>query len=395
VKQVDGFHYRGRWPLQAPDSVRMVTPESPSSFQYMNGSVARVVAEHFRRHLQQARRQGRGGAVAEPPDEATIERLISTAFWASLRREEGRAPKISLAYLSREAAATGLLIERPLPLEPATLTKLAPAVERPGIHLGVWPNGSELCIWGATRSIPPLCFVVEVIEPGLLVVKHKRADPDGKFANVAVLQGDEVKIVDAEGVLTSECPDFVSVLLGFDSAASDNVLLPLALSMRAHNHGGSLLVVPHGSASWRKSIVSVPYTVAPPFSKLGELVRKGSRDVQFKEAIDAIGGLTAVDGAVVLSDRWDVLAFGAKIGRTESGPFVEEVLVREPILGHTPVKVHASELGGTRHLSAAQFVHEQQDSLALVASQDGRFTVFGWSQRAGIVHAYRVEALLL
>jgi len=373
----------------------MVTPESPSSFQYMNGSVARVVAEHFRRHLQQARGQGRGGAVAEPPDEATIERLISTAFWASLRREEGRAPKISLAYLSREAAATGLLIERPLPLEPATLTKLAPAVERPGIHLGVWPNGSELCIWGATRSIPPLCFVVEVIEPGLLVVKHKRADPDGKFANVAVLQGDEVKIVDAEGVLTSECPDFVSVLLGFDSAASDNVLLPLALSMRAHNHGGSLLVVPHGSASWRKSIVSVPYTVAPPFSKLGELVRKGSRDVQFKEAIDAIGGLTAVDGAVVLSDRWDVLAFGAKIGRTESGPFVEDVLVREPILGHTPVKVHASELGGTRHLSAAQFVHEQQDSLALVASQDGRFTVFGWSQRAGIVHAYRVEALLL
>jgi len=71
------------------------------------------------------------------------------------------------------------------------------------------------------------------------------------------------------------------------------------------------------------------------------------------------------------------------------------VLVREPILGHTPGTVHASELGGTRHLSAAQFIHEQRDSLALVASQDGRFTVFGWSQRAKMVHAYRVEALLL
>ena len=58
-------------------------------------------------------------------------------------------------------------------------------------------------------------------------------------------------------------------------------------------------------------------------------------------------------------------------------------------------KLPASELGGTRHLSAAQFVHEQRDSLALVASQDGRFTVFGWSQRAQLVHAYRVEALLL
>src|SRR5881628_3220827 len=353
-------------------------------------SIATTVERHFRRHIERA------GLKAEVPDATTVERIINAAFWASLRREEGREPTISLAYLPPEAAGTALLVERPLSLDPVNLTKLAPAVERPGIHLGVWKNGGgDLAVWGATRTIPPLCFVVEVIEPGLLVIKHRRADPEGKFANVAVLEGDQVKIVDVEGTLASECPDFVSVLLGFDSATPDNVLLPLALSMRAHKHGGSLLVVPHGTEAWRKSIVSVPYTVAPPFSKLGDLVRKGSRDVAFKEATDAIGGLTAVDGAVVLSDRWDVLAFGAKIGRTESGPFVEEVLVREPILGHTPIKVPASEVGGTRHLSAAQFVHEQRDSLALVASQDGRFTVFGWSQRVKKVHAYRVEALLL
>lgn len=340
--------------------------------------VAATIAEHFRRH---------GAELA--PDAATIERIIDAAFWASLRREEGRAPTISLAYLPREAAGTALFVERPLGLDPTTLTKLAPAVERPGIHLGVWENGGELTVWGATRTIPPLCFVLEVIEPGLLVIKHRRADPDGKFANVAVLEGDQVKIVDAEGTLASECPDFVTTLLGFDPASGDsqNVLLPLALSMRGHKHGGSLLVVPCDTDAWRRSIVSVPYSVVPPFARL--------RDGASKEAIDAIGGLTAVDGAVILNDRWDVLAFGAKIGRTELGPFVEEVLVREPILGHKPMTVHPSELGGTRHLSAAQFVHEQRDSLALVASQDGRFTVFGWSLRSGMVHAYRVEALLL
>ena len=351
-------------------------------------AIAQTVAEHFRHHAELA------GVDAAIPDAATIEKIIDAAFWASLRKEEGRAPTISLAYLSRERAGTALYVERPLPLDPTTLTKLAPAVERPGIHLGVWPNGDGgLAVWGATRSIPPLCFVLEVIEPGLLVIKHRRADPDGKFANVAVLQGEQVKLVDADGTLDSQCPDFVATLLGFGS--SEDVLLPLALSMRAHKHGGSLLVVPDGTAKWRKSIVSVPYAVAPPFSRLGELIRSGTHDETFKNAIDAIGGLTAVDGAVVLSDRWDVLAFGAKIGRTESGPFVEEVLVREPIRGHTPVTMLASELGGTRHLSAAQFVHEQRDALALVASQDGRFTVFGWSPRAALVHAYRVEALLL
>ena len=351
-------------------------------------AVAETVAEHFRRHVRLA------GIEAAIPDAATIEKIIDAAFWASLRKEEGRAPTISLAYLPREAAGTALYVERPLPLDPTTLTKLAPAVERPGIHLGVWPNGNGgLAVWGATRSIPPLCFVLEVIEPGLLVIKHRRADPDGKFANVVVLEGEQVKIVDADSTLDSHCPDFVATLLGV--GRSEGVLLPLALSMRAHRHGGSLLVVPDGADGWRKSIVSVPYAVAPPFSRLGELIRSGTHDETFKNAIDAIGGLTAVDGAVVLSDHWDVLAFGAKIGRTESGPFVEEVLVREPIRGHTPVRMPASELGGTRHLSAAQFVHEQRDALALVASQDGRFTVFGWSPRAALVHAYRVEALLL
>ena len=67
----------------------------------------------------------------------------------------------------------------------------------------------------------------------------------------------------------------------------------------------------------------------------------------------------------------------------------------EPIEGGVPSKVTPSQLGGTRHLSAAQFVQDQPDALALVASQDGRFTVFAWSPCEQMVHAHRVEALLL
>jgi DNA integrity scanning protein DisA with diadenylate cyclase activity len=57
--------------------------------------------------------------------------------------------------------------------------------------------------------------------------------------------------------------------------------------------------------------------------------------------------------------------------------------------------VPATELGGTRHLSAAQFVHDQRDALAFVASQDGRFTVFAWSPTKQRVHGHRIEVLLL
>ncbi len=67
----------------------------------------------------------------------------------------------------------------------------------------------------------------------------------------------------------------------------------------------------------------------------------------------------------------------------------------EPIIGAGPEILEPTQLGGTRHISAAQFGHDQRDALALVASQDGRFTVFAWSPCENMVHAHRIESLLL
>jgi len=92
---------------------------------------------------------------------------------------------------------------------------------------------------------------------------------------------------------------------------------------------------------------------------------------------------------------YELLAFGAKIARRKGAPQVEQVSVTEPIEGGVPSTVTPAQLGGTRHLSAAQFVQDQRDALALVASQDGRFTVFAWSPCEEMVHAHRVETLLL
>src|SRR5437667_361392 len=82
------------------------------------------------------------------------------------------------------------------------------AAERPGIHLGVSTVDSELRVWGTIRDIPALCIVVEVAAPGLLVVKHHRGDEAGssKFANVAVLEGDQIKVVDENASSLPDCP---------------------------------------------------------------------------------------------------------------------------------------------------------------------------------------------
>jgi hypothetical protein len=74
---------------------------------------------------------------------------------------------------------------------------------------------------------------------------------------------------------------------------------------------------------------------------------------------------------------------------------VEQVVLTEPVAGSVPQVLHPTQLGGTRHLSAAQFAHDQRDAFAMVASQDGRFTIFAWSPCEGMVHAHRVETLLL
>ena len=222
-------------------------------------TVAPKVHAYFARHLAEARERGIS-PLASLPDEDEIGSMIDAAFWTSLRREEGYVPRISLAFLSPAEADHPLTLDRPLPLSAAALTRVAPAVERAGIHLGVARvNGGELAVWGTTRGIPALCLVLEVTAPGLLVIKHHRGDESGKYINVAVLEGDQIKLVDERASLLPDCPKVLPTLLGFESPTSAstrrNVLVQLAVSMRATGRGGALLVVPPNTESWRESIV--------------------------------------------------------------------------------------------------------------------------------------------
>lgn len=363
-------------------------------------AVAAAVHEHFTRHIAAASAHD-GIALAEVPAPEAIAALIDAAFWASLRREEGQTPRISLAFLPPQRAKHPLVFASQLALGPPMLAKVAPAVERPGIHLGVWRAGDGFHVWGTTRDVPAFCLVVEVVASGLLVIKH-RSEPFGKFANVAVLEGDQIKIVDERGgKIVPDCPALVTTLIGAVdrpvAAGVTAVLVQLAASMRQHGRGGALLVVPSNSAAWQESVVTpLAYALQPPFSELTDLMTGAAPDPDdLKRAVDAIAGLTAVDGATLITDRYEVLAFGAKITRRRASSQVEHINVTEPVEGSVPIRTTPAQLGGTRHLSAAQFVHDQREATALVASQDGRFTIFKWSPREQLVHAHRVDALLL
>jgi hypothetical protein len=278
-------------------------------------ALADRVWSRIARYLDAARVSGLSN-LAPLPDVDAIEALIDAAFWTSLRREEAYVPKVSLAWLPPGETSQPLVFERRLPLVPATLARVAPAVERPGIHFGVWRDGDGFWVWGTTRVIPKYCLVLEVAAPGLLVIKQQRGGDQSKYANVAVLEGEQVKVIDENASSLPDCPSLVTSLLGFDSPASwgdsINVLVQLSVSMRAHARGGLLLVVPSGTDAWRESIVTpINYELSPAFAQLQDLLQQApeSRDQagwqdDLTRTVEMVAGLTAVDRQVRARCVW-------------------------------------------------------------------------------------------
>jgi hypothetical protein len=103
------------------------------------------------------------------------------------------------------------------------------------------------------------------------------------------------------------------------------------------------------------------------------------------EVAHVIAGLTAVDGAVVMTQRFEVLGFGGEI----SGdlPAVDKVARAIDVEGEIVVEESAEGVG-TRHRSAYRLAKELSSIIAVVISQDGnvRFikckngTVIYWDQ---------------
>jgi len=114
------------------------------------------------------------------------------------------------------------------------------------------------------------------------------------------------------------------------------------------------------------------YSVSPAFPELAALMRE-EHDRRHERhwldalhrTIDAIAGLTAVDGATIVTDRYDLLAFGAKIGRRDGWTRVQEIVV--------------TELAGTA-LFGARFRENAARALLIPRRRPGQRTPL-WQQR--------------
>jgi hypothetical protein len=87
-------------------------------------------------------------------------------------------------------------------------------------------------------------------------------------------------------------------------------------------------------------------------------------DEAIGDVANMIATLTAVDGAVLITDRFRVLGFGTEV--VAASPSLQSVKIQSDVTQDVPI-----ESFGTRHRSAFRFCSSLEDCAAFLVSQDG------------------------
>jgi hypothetical protein len=361
------------------------------------------------------------GAV---PSREHLALLVEVAHWASLSTEEGHAPVASIILRQPDTSADTFHFDSPLDFTAHTLSKLAPALEFPQADIGVWPDESgQLKIWGfsafAYETTIKSDLWVQILGPGRVLIMYS-----GR--TIAALTANRAVFVDSRSFLHTIMPKIAAQAQKTEISLLNlfryNAILKIAQRMRLHGRGGTLLVVPE-DMDWKKSITTpIKYTGGASFLDAEAMMLPPSRTEladsenllrlvkelnlapkkdwlrnwqQVQQQCARIARLTAVDGALVMTfDRY-VYCFGAKIEAIDTRSIATTLRVIEPFEDQEPRERPFTSLGGTRHISAAQFVYDQPGAISVVASQDGNVTFFTRDVDSGAILAVQQAEMAL
>lgn len=340
-------------------------------------------------------------------------------------------PRISNApqfipFLSPRPFTTGELM-RLAPAVDSTKAMLVVQDDDQGLQIsGILDFGRK---WWAMRRgedaeggayAPPFVFTLTSFEPGNLIVSREGVE-------LLILRNGSLSTPVSSILYEGPVASFFSVphhefynevcgklrLPNFTGDADDNYpiryfndfLLGLLMRVQELGHGGSILIVRdeiHHRDSRLTDRLSIKYPC--DMSRTWQVLReecvlfkeyfthntemwdkpeitqaefhKDTRNAtarrELREAHDDlmtfVSGLTAVDGAVVLSDRLRLLGFGAEI-TAQSPTLVSVAKARDT--GMMNVSTVPIDAYGTRHRSAFRFCSTLEDAVAFVISQDG------------------------
>lgn len=352
--------------------------------------------------------------VEAQPLPHALDSILDIAYHASFLRDEERPVTCRLMIVSPSelhthsgppASLLPLAFGTKRELSEIELRSLSPAVKyhRALIAIEETDDGSRIwglvqsgtrwleAVHGGRHSVPPpmpSALVINIMRPGHLSVLCGAV-------TLAELRG---------GVLTDFTLDvFISNWLGGVFITERGELAALAphagaaelakyatqqmvkraiSTMRAAHHGGTIILVPPDRAESEFLHLKYAFRDDSPRRRfrhllveiMGQATLEHPDDLEpdLDEAVfemsNLIAALADVDGAVVLTKRFEVLGFGAEI----AGALPHVASVRRALdLEGTRFLEELVDGVGTRHRSAYRLIAGMPDALAIVVSQDG------------------------
>jgi hypothetical protein len=384
------------------------------------------------------------------PDAASLAAVLSTCYQATLLREEGRPVTFRLALSDPDAfeAAGGppsgfhrLVFVRRLPLDAHELRRLSPAAVFSRSLIGATLTASEQpAVWGLIHSGPqwlqslrggrarhqtvPEVLMIAATGPGRLLVSiGSRTLAELKSGTVSSMEMDLFESRWMQDRLAEMTSVNLAVLSGHGQPADDgapgidapfatvlvgHVLRRMLATVRAAEHGGTVILIPRHRASvlladGRYMRVKYAFDDEEPRRRIATLVgammhemarhvSKGATigwdsyqssaaaqvaeiDESLFEVAQLLADLTRVDGTVLMTDSLEVLGFGVEIAGEL--PEVAQVARARDLDGNDREWVRTDRVG-TRHRSAYRLCQALHDALALVVSQDGGLRFIRW-----------------
>jgi hypothetical protein len=307
------------------------------------------------------------------------------------------------------------------------LRQLSPAAQVHRALVAVDGSDDELRIWGIVQSgarwlqaaqggrakepSMPSCLVVRVVRPGhLLIACGNRVVAElrgGRLSDFTldVFQSRWLPSLfrEARAAIATEHRASARAFLDERIAAdltghlAQQMVKRIVATMRSGHHGGTIVVGPPDCAEERYLQTKYTFFDSPTRRRFRSLVlsileavaghaaamkRTATVDLyrtmtdshiaELDEGLFEVGhliaSLAAVDGAVVMTKRFEILGFGAEIA-TGLVP-ISEVRRAVDLEADTFVTELVDSVG-TRHRSAYRFCNAVPDAIAIVVSQDG------------------------
>lgn len=379
-----------------------------------------LVAELHRVWIEDQNHPHRGRAKLDIPDVQRLYAVTDVLFRASLIPEEGQHIRASVSMLSparlreyemQRNRSSELLLQfnEPKPFDPFVLAKLGAITNDNSCSLLVDWFETAPKIWAVIfykRGLQPLQSIPAGMEEG------RHGPPDcptlsiSGIGSIVVTRGDSVIGRIERGEFRRAVPTaFHSRAMGLalyelfgwkvrverGRYLSDDDHIPLdALGyllseVNPHDHGAAVVFVPERSLSVARANADFPWAchgdlelprvfnarikhlkAAKSDPGTGMLMVVKAQEI-VTERVKSLARLALLDGALLLTEKYDVIGFGARL---RAPNWTGDIVEGRDAFGGGGKPFDFSRLG-TRHTSARDFVGCVPGAIAFVASSDG------------------------